>query len=178
MAEVVVSEVAAQADDSIELTSPAFEEGEILTQRYTDDGTEANPPLQWANVPDGTAELALVVEDPDAGDPPFVHWLVAGLEPTEPGSIPEDEWPEGVKVGVNDYGDTKYSGPNPPADEAAHRYVFTLIASGAPLGLGNHFTARELRDALQGNVLAKGVLVARYGRAEQVGVQSPPSPGG
>lgn len=177
MADVVVSEVAADAPETIELRSPAFDEGEVLTQRYTDDGTEANPPLEWANVPDGTAELALVVEDPDAGDPPFVHWLVAGLDPTDPGAIDEDSWPEGVNVGLNDYGDSKYSGPNPPAGESAHRYVFTIIASGVSLGLGNHFSARELYDALEGNVLAKGVLVARYGRGEQIGVQSSPGVG-
>jgi Raf kinase inhibitor-like YbhB/YbcL family protein len=163
MAESVPSEVAADVPDLIVLASREFADGEVLAQRYTCDGTNTNPPLQWTNVPNGTAELALVVEDPDHAEGTFVHWMVAGLEPDGIGAIEEDKLPETAIVGINDYGDSGYKGPCPPADDLAHRYVFTVIASGVPLGLGERFTAADLAAALEGDVLAKGVLIARYG---------------
>lgn len=171
MAEVDPSSVAADAPNTIRLTSTEFADGEVLAQRYTCDGTNANPPLRWSDVPDGTAELVLVVEDLDADR--FVHWMVAGLAPHEPGALEEDSLPEGATVGLNDFGDANYKGPCPPHDGAAHHYSFTLIASGLSLGLGYRFSAQELFDALDGNVLARGELIGQYGRQELSGPNPP-----
>jgi phosphatidylethanolamine-binding protein (PEBP) family uncharacterized protein len=52
--------------DTIELTSPAFAPGGRLPIRFTADGEGVSPPLVWADVPAGTASIALIVEDPDA----------------------------------------------------------------------------------------------------------------
>jgi Raf kinase inhibitor-like YbhB/YbcL family protein len=169
MADVVPSAVAADAPVAIQLTSPEFADGEVLAQRYTCDGTDVNPPLQWADVPDGTAELVLVAEDPDHDDGTFVHWMVCGLTPGELGALDEGALPVGATVGVNDYGEATYKGPCPPFGAPARRFVFTLVASGTSLALGERFRARDLVTALDGNVLAKGVLVARYGRTELTG---------
>jgi len=51
------------------LSSPAFEHGQPIPQRYTCEGNDISPPLEWADIPAGTKSLALLVEDPDAPDP-------------------------------------------------------------------------------------------------------------
>jgi len=66
------------------LTSNAFSDGGEIPIRHTKDGEDLSPPLSWANVPDGTKSLALVVEDPDAPDPAapqrtWIHWIVYNL---------------------------------------------------------------------------------------------------
>lgn len=173
MATVVPSEAAVHVPATITLDSPAFRDGELMAQRYTCDGTDASPPLRWSGIPDGTAELVLTVEDPDAADQTFVHWMVSGLRTIEPGALEEDHLPEGAVVGLNDFGAAGYDGPCPQHGHEAHHYVFTLMAVGVSLGLTHRFTAVELRDALEGNVLARGELVGRYGRTDLTGPAPP-----
>ena len=50
----------------IKITSPAFEEGGLIPPKYTCDGADISPPLQWDAVPDGTKSIALISDDPDA----------------------------------------------------------------------------------------------------------------
>ena len=44
------------------LTSPAFTHGSPIPPRYTCDGEDVSPPLEWSGVPAGTRSLALLVE--------------------------------------------------------------------------------------------------------------------
>jgi Raf kinase inhibitor-like YbhB/YbcL family protein len=173
LATAVPSQAAADTPDTIRLTSSELRDGEVMAQRYTCDGTDSSPPLTWEDVPDGTAELVLVLEDPDAPGGTFVHWMVADLDPGFPAKLEEGSVPEGATVGVNDFGEAEYAGPCPPHNEEMHRYVFTLMAAGVSLGLTERFTAEELRDALEGEVLAKGELIGRYGRAALTGPNPP-----
>lgn len=144
-----------------------------MAQRYTCDGTNASPPLSWEGVPQGSAELVLVCEDPDPPVGTFVHWLVSGLDPHSTG-IGEDSLPEGASVGLNDFGQAAYGGPCPPHGHEAHHYVFTLLAVGAPLALQHRFTAEELVAVLEGaTILAKGQLIGRYGRTDLSGPRPP-----
>lgn len=169
----IPSQAAADAPLAMRLTSRAFRDGELMAQRYTCDGTNAAPPLRWDGVPEGSAELVLVCEDPDAPGRTFVHWLVADLDPNSTG-IEEDALPEGATVGLNDFGEAVYGGPCPPHGHEAHHYVFTLLAVGAPLALQHRFTAEELVTALQGGtILAKAELVGRYGRTDLSGPRPP-----
>lgn len=165
MAQIVPSEAAVDAPEDIRLQTTSFSPNELIPQRYTCDGTDANPALRWSNVPDGTVELVLVCEDPDAPGQTFVHWTLAGIDP-EAAGIDEDRVPEGTTEGLNDFGAAGYGGPCPPHGHEAHRYIFTLMATRDRLDLPYRFSAEELRAALDGLVLAKGVLVGRYGRTE------------
>src|SRR5215472_4566613 len=71
--------------DSLALTSPDFEnEGTIPTVHTAKrvGGKNLSPALAWSPVPEGTAQLLLVIEDPDAPTgSPFVH-NVALLDPS------------------------------------------------------------------------------------------------
>lgn len=73
----------------IELMSPAFADGARLPERFTADGDGVSPPLVWGPLPDGTAHLALLVEDADAPAPqPLVHAVVWGM-PADTGRLEE-----------------------------------------------------------------------------------------
>lgn len=53
--------------DEFEPTSPAFEHGRSIPRKHTCEGEDVSPPLAWSGVPQGTASLALVVDDPGWG---------------------------------------------------------------------------------------------------------------
>jgi Raf kinase inhibitor-like YbhB/YbcL family protein len=129
----------------MELTSPAFSEGDTLDVRFTCDGENLSPPLAWSDVPEGASELRLSVTDPDAPSGNFTHWLVTGIDPSAPG-VGQGAVPEGGTEERNGFDDAAYGGPCPPKG-TPHRYVFTIEA---------------LDDA--GIVLASGELTSTYGR--------------
>jgi phosphatidylethanolamine-binding protein (PEBP) family uncharacterized protein len=136
------------APDSIRLTSPAFATGASMPAKYVGRifGPSLSPPLVWSNIPPETAELLLVLEDPDAPLPrPSLHFVERGIAPTLPG------FPEGTLAA--------YKGPMPPPGHGPHRYVFQLLALRTSIP-----TRGNLRQALQGKVLARGRLDGIYER--------------
>lgn len=79
------------APAGIALTSPAFADGGAMPQLCAGEGVGDNlsPPLAWSGLPDGTKELVLIVEDPDAPlRRPAVHLIAAGIAPDRAG-VPE-----------------------------------------------------------------------------------------
>jgi Raf kinase inhibitor-like YbhB/YbcL family protein len=136
-------------------------EGAAVDRRFTCDGEDVSPPLAWEGAPEGTAELALVVEDPDAPGGTFTHWLVWGLDPGET-ELPEGGEPAGLQ-GTNDFGAVGYGGPCPPAGET-HRYVFRLLALDAETGLDAGASRDGLLAAVEGHVVAETQLTATYAR--------------
>ena len=58
---------------SIQISSEAFSADEKIPIQFTADGQDISPKLQWGELPPGTKELALIVDDPDAPrEQPFV----------------------------------------------------------------------------------------------------------
>lgn len=119
----------------MKLESPAFRTGEPIPRKHTGEGENSSPPLRWSDLPDGTADLALICDDPDAPMPqPWVHWVIYDISP-DLGELPEglerlDELvePPGVRQGLNGAGRVGYFGPMPPPGSGPHRYVFKLYA--------------------------------------------------
>jgi Raf kinase inhibitor-like YbhB/YbcL family protein len=145
-------------------------EGEQIDSRFTCDGADVSPTLRWAGVPEGTSQLALVLEDPDAPGGTYTHWLVYGIEPTAtdlPGQSQGDGWtgyaPLGVREGENDFGDVGYGGPCPPGGEE-HRYVFRLLALREPVDLEAGADRAAFDEAVAPHVLAEARLTAPYAR--------------
>lgn len=143
--------------ESLTVTSSAFAEGGSIPSRHTCDADDVSPPLAWSGAPDGTAAFALIVDDPDARG--WIHWLVADL-PAESEGL--DEGSSAGTQGQNDFRRPGWGGPCPPS--GSHRYAFEVFALSEPLGLAPGFTADELRDAMEGRVLASGKLTASYRR--------------
>jgi Raf kinase inhibitor-like YbhB/YbcL family protein len=147
------------------LRSPAFDNEQEIPSRYTHDGQDISPPLEWDDVPPGTRSLALLVEDPDAPDPAhplrtWTHWVVVDLPPESHGL------PEGARVGapavtgLNDWDKAAYGGPAPPVGR--HHYIFKLYALDRRLDLEAP-TKYDLKRALANDVvLAEAKLVGTY----------------
>lgn len=148
----------------LELTSPAFEDGERIPEEYGYSAANTNPPLEIANVPAETESLLLIVDDPDAEDPAgkvWDHWVVWDIPP-DITQIPEgwDPADTGATEGQNDYGETGWGGPNPPDRE--HTYRFLLYALDAELGLSPSAGKDDTYDAAGGHVVEKAELTGTY----------------
>lgn len=116
--------------EPLRLTSPAIAEGGEFPVDNTCWGTDVSPPLGWTGVPEGTAELAVVVRDVDADG--FVHWVIAGIEPAT-GGIAEATPPAGAVEATNDFGRAGWAGPCP--SEGTHNYFVGLYALAEPSGV-------------------------------------------
>lgn len=154
------------SDLTIALTSSAFMDGSDIPTKYTCDGEDVSPPLEWSNLPEGTKSIALIVDDPDAPGRTFVHWVLYAISP-DAGGLPEgvpavDITPEGAKHGRSGFGRNGYGGPCPPS--GSHRYFFKLYALDSELGLEAGADKSDLLQAMAGHILAQGQLMGRYQR--------------
>src|SRR5690349_25158089 len=149
----------------MELTSTAFTHGADMPRRCTCEGEDLAPPLQWSDVPSGTASLALIVDDPDAPDPAkpqrtWVHWVVVDIPPGAGGLPGEGQaLPGGCREGLNDWKRAAWGGPCPPIGR--HRYFFKLYALDCMLGLDRP-TKPDVERAMAGHVLAEATLMGTY----------------
>jgi Raf kinase inhibitor-like YbhB/YbcL family protein len=141
--------------ETITVTSGSFPAGGSIPARFTCDGQEVSPQLGWSGVPAGTAELALVVDDPDAPGGTYVHWVVAHLDPgaVSPGAT---ELP-------NSAGEPAYAGPCPPGGPA-HHYRFTLYALPQRVDLAADAAPANTIAAIERAATARGRLTATYAR--------------
>jgi Raf kinase inhibitor-like YbhB/YbcL family protein len=146
---------------SFELRSTAFAHGGAIPAKYSRQGGNQHPPLSWSGVPDGTRELALVVEDPDAPGPePFVHWIAYGI-PATAAELPEGTRSADVREGSNSFGKVGYDGPAPPPG-GAHHYHFRLFALDDAVEIGERPDKKALLAATKGHTLAEVDLVGTY----------------
>lgn len=145
------------------LRSEAFADHAFIPERYALDGDNTSPPLEWDAPPEGTAEFALLCEDPDAPGGPFTHWVVTAV-PASARAVREGKLPREAVPGRNDFGELGWSGPRPPVGDEAHRYFFRLYALDRPLGLQEGAIGAELRAAVAPCCLARGTLIGLFGR--------------
>jgi Raf kinase inhibitor-like YbhB/YbcL family protein len=147
----------------IDLRRAAFNDHTLIPDRYSFEGGNISPPLEWGGIPDGTAELVLLCEDPDAPSGTFTHWVVTNILPSATG-VGEGAVPEGGLPGRNGFGKLGWGGPRPPVGDDPHRYFFRLCAADRNLGLGEGASAEQVHAALEGHTLARGTLVGLFGR--------------
>ena len=151
----------------MQLTSPEFRSGAFITSRFTCDGENISPKLEFADVPAGARSLVLLMDDPDAPGGCWTHWVVADLPATCVG-LPEAQ-PRtqficgGSPQGINDFGHLGYGGPCPPRGKP-HRYFFRLYALDAELAISPGQTKAVVEAALKSHVLAASELIGLYAR--------------
>ncbi|MBN1202798.1 MAG: YbhB/YbcL family Raf kinase inhibitor-like protein [Anaerolineae bacterium] len=149
-----------EVEQTFELTSAAFAEGDTIPKLYTCRGDDITPPLAWGSPPDGTASFALFFDDPDAPGGTWVHWVLINL-PADMRALPEavttGTLPEGTLEGVNSWGRRGYGGPCPPS--GTHRYFFKLYALDTTLDLSAGAKKAAVIDAMEGHILAEGRLM-------------------
>ena len=147
----------------LEISSPVFLALETIPQRYTSDGENISPSLQWRKIPPETKQLALICYDPDAPIPPgFTHWTLYNIPP-EVTAIAEGEGNKYTE-GVNSAGSNGYTGPAPPEGHGIHHYYFWLYALDRALDLQPGLNREELLKAIADSVIAQARLVGIYQR--------------
>jgi Raf kinase inhibitor-like YbhB/YbcL family protein len=146
---------------TISVDSPDITEGGPIPTRYTCDGENVSPPLRWSGIPQDTAALALVVDDPDAPRGTFTHWVVVDIDPAVT-SLARGQSPEGAKQIVNSAGRASYMGPCPPG--GVHRYRFTVYALSRRLALPSRVPLSSALHAIGAAATAQGTLVGTYRR--------------
>jgi Raf kinase inhibitor-like YbhB/YbcL family protein len=147
---------------TITVRSSALDAGGALPARFTCSGEDLSPPLEWSSVPSGTAEVALVVDDPDAPNGTYVHWIVTGVDPGTAG-VDEGALPSGGVVADNSAGHARYDGPCPPHG-APHRYRFTVYALARKSSLSPGSPTRQALSRIEGAATARGRLTATFAR--------------
>jgi Raf kinase inhibitor-like YbhB/YbcL family protein len=157
---------------TLKITSAAFEDGGAMAAKYTCEGRDIAPPLQWEGVPQGARSLALIVDDPDAPDPAaprmtWVHWVLYNLPPDSGGlaeGVTAARLPGGALEGLNGWNRAGYGGPCPPIGR--HRYFHKLYALDVVLDDLKRPSKDQLLKAMQGHVIAQAEIVGTYKKGQ------------
>lgn len=150
----------------ITVLSSAFTMGAAIPPRYSCEGQDISPPLEWQGIPANTESIAVLCDDPDAPVGDWVHWVLFNLPPDITG-LPEAvpahrHLDNGAVQGLNDFRRTGYGGPCPPS--GTHRYVFKVFALDTMLTLGPETTKQMLLEAMKGHILGQGALTGNFTR--------------
>ena len=139
-------------------------DGGPVEARHGCDGGDVAPALSWIGVPDGTSELAvaLVDETNTSNGRPFIHWVMAGIDPAA-GGLAEGEVPSGAVQGLNFFGDVAYAGPCPEPGTTA-TYRLTLYAVGQQIELTDGAPAADLLDLVETVAVASSAVVGTSSR--------------
>ncbi len=157
-------------DLPLTITSSAFAEGEPIPEKYSCEGEDVSPDLQWSDVPEGTKSFVIIVDDPDAPGGTFTHWVVFDIPKTLTSiteGLPEKEQHEDIKEGVNDFTGSNqgYSGPCPPRSDPVHRYFFTIYAlDKAEISLSEGAERSEVEEEMEDHILEQASLMGTYDR--------------
>lgn len=151
----------------MQIKSKAFNEGSPIPVRFTCDGADCSPALEWDQVPTTAKSLALLADDPDAPVGTWTHWVLFDLPPDQKGlseDVAKTQYlPAGAKQGLNDFRRLGYGGPCPPPGQA-HRYYFRLYALDCLLDLRPGIPRKEFERAMQGHVLEQAQTMGTYQR--------------
>jgi Raf kinase inhibitor-like YbhB/YbcL family protein len=157
------------------LTSSTFENNGRIPLRFTGEGENISPALEWSNMPSGCKGYALVCQDPDAPkgagkENPFVHWLIYNIS-ANISSLPEGlpqlqnlSLPVKAAQGKNSFGNIGYSGPLPPVGHGTHHYEFVLYALDSETTFIAGLRKDALLDLIQGQILDTAKIVGTYER--------------
>ncbi len=156
---LLMGSIAAQTNMEIKIS--AFKNNEAIPKIYSCDGKNINPPLEIINIPQNAKSIVLIMDDYDAPNPPFIHWLL--YIPVNENKIILSEnatLPKNSVVGKNSAGNTKYFGPCPP--NGLHHYYFKVYALDIPLSLSEGFSKEEMEKQIKGHVFARAIYMGTY----------------
>ena len=157
------------SNGSFVLTSTAFTNNSNIPAKFSCDGQNISPPLQWEGAPSNTLSFALVLHDPDAPlSGGFTHWVIYDI-PSGVKSLDENLpktalLANGATQGNNGSNALGYTGPCPPAGKA-HHYNFTLYALDIVFNLRSGISQNQLETTMKGHILAQTRLTGLYQRA-------------
>jgi Raf kinase inhibitor-like YbhB/YbcL family protein len=153
------------------LTSPDFEDGGVIPNKFTQaDQNPVSPKLDWTHVPPGTVTFALILHDPDVAiqrkNEDVLHWMIFNIPGTATG-LPQNvpttaKLDDGSVNAKNRGGKVGFMGPGMGPQGPYHHYTFELYALDTKLDLGPDATRADVLAAMDGHILAKGVLAGRF----------------
>lgn len=145
----------------MKILSSAFKNNAEIPSKYTCDGDNVNPPLEFVGIPESAKSLVLIVDDPDAPTNTWIHWVVYSISPKTT-NVEKNSIPEGGIEGMTDFGKLGYGGPCPPS--GTHRYFFKLYALDTTLNLPQSATKQMIEQKMQGQIIDQAGLIGLYSR--------------
>ncbi len=151
------------AGTSMTIATPAWYAGAKIPKQFTCDDEDKNPEVKWARAPKEAKSFLLIVDDPDAPNGTFTHWVIFDM-PVPANHVPEGEAQGIGTVAKNDFGKTKWSGPCPPPGKE-HRYFFRVYALDIEkLGLEDGCSRGDVEKKIDGHVVARAETMGTYRR--------------
>lgn len=151
---------------ALSVASPAFPNGQRIPERYSKDGGNISPPLEWQDAPRNTRSFAVIIEDPDAPRGTFRHWAVYNVPVAYQGLAEDTSLARSggsLATAVNDFGNRTYDGPQPPHGHGRHHYHFRLLALDVPeLSLPAEASVKDVLRAAQPHVIAQAETVGTF----------------
>jgi len=166
--------------ETVTVTSSLFDHHGMVPLANSAYGDNTSIDLAWSNLPSGTVQLALICDDPKVVEigmmpTPFVHWVAYNIPASAsglPAGLPTDAEVSGIAGlngminGLNGTRRPGYFGPRPPDNGELHSYHFRVYALDADLGLEPGLNKDQLLEAIDGHVLATGMLMGHYQHTE------------
>lgn len=147
-------------DAMLTLTS-VFQEGQSIPKQFSCQGQNISPSLSWQGAPPETRSFVLIMDDPDAPNGTWTHWVLFNI-PAGVSSLSENiqNLPAGTLQGLNSWGKTGYGGPCPPRGQ--HRYIFKLFALDTVLNLQSGADQNSIETAMKNHVIGQATLMGKY----------------
>jgi Raf kinase inhibitor-like YbhB/YbcL family protein len=149
------------------LRSSAFADGSAIPRRFSCEGEDISPPLEWSDVPTGARSFAIVCDDPDAPGGTWHHWAaydIAGSQTSLPPDASSNAEKLDFKQAINDFRKPGYGGPCPPPG-TPHHYHFRLLAlSVAQLSVSEAASCSRVESEARKHRLAEATLVGIFRR--------------
>jgi Raf kinase inhibitor-like YbhB/YbcL family protein len=148
---------------SFTIKTTSFKDNGEIPLKYTCDGENISPPLQWEGFPNETKSFVLIVDDPDAPLGTWNHWIIYNI----PENITKLEenikiLPGSAKLGKNSWGKDNYGGPCPSKGE--HRYYFKLYSLDKKIESELKISRANIGELIKYHIIDEGILMGRYSR--------------
>ena len=163
---LTLSTVSTVPSEPFMIRAASLTPGSVLPDVYTCNGVSESPEVAWSGVPNSTKSIVLILDDPDAPNGRFTHWIVFNIPPDSQGfsrAQPNTKvLANGAQQGQNSGGSRSYYPPCPPIG-TTHRYVFRLYA--VDMDITQPTADRESIDwALTDHTIAKTEFVTTFKR--------------
>lgn len=145
----------------MQITSNSFKNNQQMPQKFSCQGEGINPQLSFNGVPKLAKTLVLIMDDPDAPNGTFVHWIIYNIPP-QTSEIKENGVPEGASFGLNSLGKSNYTPACPPS--GIHRYYFKLYALDTNLSFNKAPNKSAIEMAMQNHTLSSASLIGLFGK--------------
>jgi len=158
----VFSTISSESEATMNLTSPAFTQGQPIPVKFSCKGADISPAFAWTEPPGGTKSFALIMDDPDAPVGNWVHWVLFNI-PASARALPEAAtFADGSVQGTTSAHSVGYHGPCPPS--GTHRYFFKLYALDTTLNLSSSADKKSVLAAIEGHILAQAELMGTFSK--------------